>query len=50
MTITHKMTQTTFIYDMEGTPLQSTANHTELPLNSKLNWNQHINKTTTKAN
>ena len=52
MTITHKLTPTTFTYDMGGVPLQSTDNHTYLGvlLNSKLNWNQHINKTTTKAN
>ena len=52
MTITHKLTPATFTYDMGGVPLQSTDSHTYLGvlLNSKLNWNQHINKTTTKAN
>ena len=52
MTITHKLTPTTFTYDMGGVPLQFTDNHTYLGvlLNSKLNWNQHINKTATKAN
>ena len=52
MTITHKKKPITTTYSMGDTNLESVENHTYLgvELNSKLNWANHIQRVTSKAN